>query len=93
MSEDKITNLENRIDTLEYKIDKIISTLKNVAPALDSNFKEIKEHLENLETKIDKLDGSTEKGFEEVKWELKKIQDVTRYADEYLNIPSTQGQA
>ncbi|MBP1222907.1 hypothetical protein [Flavobacterium sp. 1355] len=87
MSEEKIAHLEKRIDKLEYKIDKIISTLKDLAPALDGNFVEIKDKLDSLEVKVDKLDGSTEQGFKEVKWELQKIQDVTKYADEYSNIP------
>lgn len=93
MSEDKIKNLENRLDTLEAKLDAVIRTLKGLGNLLDENFTEVISKIDRVEAKVDQLDGSTEQGFKDVKGELKKIQDVTRYTEEHLNITSVKGKA
>ena len=93
MSQERIEYLENNQQHLINSIKSLLGTVSDLVKVVDENFQQIKTKIDNLESKIDNLDGSTEQGFKDVKWELKKIQDVTKYADEYLNLPSARGQA
>lgn len=92
MSEDRIISLETKITEMQESITNILHVMHLFVKAADENFTEIKAKIDTLEAKVDNLDGSTEQNFKEVKWELKKIQDVTQYADIHANFPPT-GQA
>jgi tetrahydromethanopterin S-methyltransferase subunit G len=80
-------DLENRVQSIEQKLDTILSKLSIFEDVVDGNFEHVKSKIDTLEAKVDNLDTSTTKNFTEVKWELKKIHEVTKYGDEYLNLP------
>ena len=77
---------------MENSIQDVLKIMQVFVRTVDENFSEVKPKIDALEVKVDNLDVNTDKNFKDVKWELKKIHDVTQYADIHANFPPA-GQA
>lgn len=100
MSEEKTLTLEQRIEKLEVLVsdlrDYIITTHKHSIRSfntIDENFEIIKEKVGEIDVKVDALAQTSDKGFSEVgvkidglQFEVKKIQRVSNYGEEYENL-------
>ena len=85
--------LSSRIDAVEGKLDSILKSLKsasetriNNAKIIDNNFEMLNSKIEALDKKIKTLHTDTNQNFEEVKFELVKIQKTTDYDSLYDNL-------
>jgi hypothetical protein len=78
--------LNDRILGLESKVEDIISILRDHIKDVSSYITDINANFETLNLKIDSLHKDSSKEFGIVKSELKKIQEVTSYADKFENL-------
>ncbi len=84
--------MENKIKELEEKIDSMLVMLKaqdnmrdNNAIIIDNNFEILNKKIDSLKTKLNSLHTDTQQNFDDVKFELVKIQKTTGYRDIYEN--------
>lgn len=90
---DEAKSIEDRLDALEEIVKNLRDTLMNAHKHTVASFKTVDENFEIVNTKIDTLVASSEKGFDDVggkiddlQVEVKKIQKVSNYPEEYENL-------
>lgn len=93
MSDKPSKSLEERVDAIESKIDSILEALKsaseirkNNGSIIDNNFVLLNEKINKLSEVVKTLHSDTNQNFEEVKFELIKIQKTTDYDIFYENL-------
>ena len=79
-------NLEEKLKSLEEKINVLSDIVLNGFKVTDENF-------EGLNNKVDSLHTNTSSEFKEVKVELKKIQSATGYNEYFSNMEVIKGKA
>lgn len=77
MSEEN-KNLDAKVNALEKKFDALYQIMQNGFTTANNNF-------QVLSDKISALHNDTNKGFDEVKYELVKIQTATSYEEIFQN--------
>lgn len=81
--------MEERLKSLESKVDVVIENLKTInynVKVLDENIQTLNKKVEAVDNRISDLHADSNKGFKEVKIELKKIQTATGYEEIYENL-------
>lgn len=80
------SSLEQRVESLEEKIDALIGLVVSISKTQVATGKTIDSNFDILNQKIDNLSKMSSKEFGNIKIELKKIQDVSGYSEEYENL-------
>lgn len=62
------------------------SGLEEISESIDKNFETLNNRISDLEKKVSSLHDSTDKGFDDVKFELVKIQEITKYKEAFANL-------
>lgn len=83
---ERISELENKIDSILEALKDASDIRKNNASILDNNFQILNKKIEILDKKVSSLHADTTQNFDEVKMELVKIQKTTQYDELYENL-------
>jgi len=78
--------LNKRLNSLEGSVKNIISILESLVEDANENFNAIDANFSAIEDKIDALHSDANEEFGIVKSELKKIQVVTNYEEQFKNL-------
>lgn len=96
--EEDLTQLKEKFNTLEEMVSKLRDVLLSAHRHTVDSFGKVDENFEVINAKIDKLIASSEDGFEDVggkidklQTEIKKIQKVSNYPEEYENLLRISG--
>ncbi|REG93009.1 hypothetical protein [Flavobacterium aquicola] len=79
-------SLEEKIDTLTKIILGVNTKVIEATKKIDENFEILDNKIDALQSQLDGLHIESKTGFADVKHELKKIQKVSNYSEEYENL-------
>ncbi|MCG8762757.1 hypothetical protein G1K46_08435 [Tenacibaculum finnmarkense] len=70
----------------EKLLKELIENQTKAFDKIDQNFENLNNRVSSIEKKLSLLADNTDKGFDDVKTELKKISLVTSYPEQYKNV-------
>jgi peptidoglycan hydrolase CwlO-like protein len=98
--EEKVAKLEKTLSSFVEYTKGVNNTIISVLENMNGQLNNVEGEIQLIKTKIENLDGHTNKGFgkmdgklEELKSEIQKINNVTGYKDMFDNMKGLIGQA